>query len=183
MIFERTIIDGCYLVKPILFNDDRGWFARFFCDDLFSEIGKNIHFKQINHSFNTYKGTFRGMHYQESPHLEDKLVRCLSGKVLDYVLDIRKDSPTFLKHISVELNTENKTMIFIPKGLAHGFQTLEDNTELLYHHTKEYCKGSDRGLRYNDPKININLSLPLRMISEKDKNYQLITNDFKGITI
>lgn len=183
MKIEKTTIKDCYVIHPDIIEDERGWFMRVFCDQDFNEIKKGIHFKQINHSFNKDKGTFRGMHYQTPPHAEDKLIRCISGGIVDFVLDIRKDSSTFLHHIAVELNPKNKCILFLPKGVAHGFQTTENNTELIYHHTEAYNKTADRGLRYNDPKININLPIPLSVISDKDKNQLLLTNDFYGITI
>lgn len=183
MNFESTNIKDCYIIHPNIFQDERGWFMRVFCDELFFEIKKNIHIKQINHSFNNIKGTFKGMHYQTPPFAEEKLVRCISGAVADFTLDLRENSPTFLKHLKIELSAKNKSMIFIPKGVAHGFQTLENNTELIYHHTAEYNKDADQGLRYDDPRVKISLPLPISIISEKDKNFKLLTNNFNGLII
>lgn len=183
MKIQETIIKNCFIIQPNLIEDERGWFTRVFCDDLFNEIGKDLRFKQINHSFNKQKGTFRGMHYQEPPYSEEKLIRCIAGSVIDFVLDIRKDSETFLKHIAVELSSQNKSMIFLPKGVAHGFLTLSDDTELLYHHTVPFNKQADRGLRFDDPKIDIKLPIEISNISVKDKNYTLLTDNFSGLTI
>ncbi|MFY8165573.1 MAG: dTDP-4-dehydrorhamnose 3,5-epimerase [Sediminibacterium sp.] len=183
MKIEETEIQGCYTIQPTIVQDERGWFMRTFCEEQFAEIGKEIHFTQMNHSFNYKKGTFRGMHYQTPPFAEEKLIRCISGAVIDYVLDLRKNSATYLKYIALELSATNRTMIFLPKGVAHGFQTLQDNTELVYHHTVSYNKDFDGGLRFDDPKINITLTLPLSIISDKDKSYELISNEFTGIEV
>jgi dTDP-4-dehydrorhamnose 3,5-epimerase len=180
---KKTIIKDCFVIEPDLFEDARGWFTRVFCDDAFAEIKKDLHFKQINHSYNKKKGTFRGMHYQEPPFAEEKLIRCITGSVIDFILDLRKDSETFLKYIAVELNPKNKTMVFLPKGVAHGFITLDDDTELLYHHTVSYYKDADKGLRFNDPKIDIRLPIEISIISEKDKSYPLLTDNFTGLVI
>lgn len=142
-----------------------------------------VNFVQINHSFNAKKGTFRGMHFQNQPNAEGKLIRCISGGVVDFVVDLRKGSVTFLRWIKVELNSKNRQMIFIPKGCAHGFQTLEDDTELVYHHTVSYRKESDSGVRFDDPLINIKLPLEISMISEKDKSHVLLDVNFKGIEL
>ena len=130
----------------------------------------------MNHSFNNLKGTIRGMHFQKEPHQEKKLVRCIKGSVFDVIIDLRKESETFLKYISIELSEKNKTMILIPENFAHGFQTLEDNTELLYHHTEFYNKEFEDGLLYNDPQLKITWPLPVTVISEKDKGYTPIIN-------
>lgn len=183
MKIVSTVIEGCYIITPNVHQDERGWFGRFFCDEEFNSILPNIHFKQMNQSFNIKKGTFRGMHYQDSPYLEEKLVRCVQGSVMDYVLDLRKESSTFMTTMSIELSAKNHQMIFIPKGIAHGFQTLEDNTMLLYHHTVSYVKGYANGIRYNDAKVKIDLALPVSVISEKDAMWELLPDDFKGIEI
>jgi len=182
MKFLKTKIQGCYLIHPEVLKDSRGGFFRTFCEDEFKrETGQNIIFKQLNHSINTSKGTFRGMHYQSSPYGEEKLVRCIQGTVIDYFVDLRKNSPTFLQYDQVELSAINKNMIYLCKGIAHGFLTLEVNTELIYHHTESYQKDADRGLKYSDKKINIKLPFDPLVISEKDDNYPTLPINFKGI--
>jgi dTDP-4-dehydrorhamnose 3,5-epimerase len=184
MHFKETEIKDCFLIKPEAFKDERGWFARVFCQYEFNRaLKKEVQFVQINHSFNAKKGTFRGMHYQVMPYSEEKLIRCISGRVLDFILDLREDSSTFLKWIYIELSAENQHLVFLPKGVAHGFQTLEDNTELIYHHTVAYHKDADRGILFSDPLVNIELPLPISLISEKDCNYDLLNNNFKGIRL
>lgn len=181
MKFNPTIIEGCFTIEPKIISDDRGWFARVFSEEEALPFLGKLKFVQINHSFNTKKGTFRGMHYQVQPYAEGKLIRCIAGAFTDFVLDIRKNSPTFLKWISVELSANTHNMIFIPEGCAHGFQALEDNTELIYHHTTAYHKEADFGIRFDDPMVKIILPMEISMISEKDKNYEMLTPNFKGI--
>ena len=123
------------------------------------------------------------MHYQLPPHSEGKLIRCIKGSVVDFFLDIRKGSDTFLKYDKIELSAENRIMIYLSEGVAHGFMTLEDNTELIYHHTESYHKEADRGIRFNDPKVDIELPFEIKVISEKDQNYPLLSNNFKGIDL
>ena len=135
----------------------------------------------MNHSWNKIAGTIRGMHFQIPPYQEIKLIRCVRGSVLDVIVDLRKYSPTFLQHFTVELSAENKKMIYVPEDFAHGFQALEDDSELIYHHTEYYTPDADRGLRFDDPSLNIKWPLPPVMLSEKDKSYKLIDNTFKGI--
>ncbi|MES2836962.1 MAG: dTDP-4-dehydrorhamnose 3,5-epimerase [Bacteroidota bacterium] len=180
MIFEETNLKGAYVVSLELVNDARGGFARTFCKKEFSKINHTKEFVQLNHSYNTHKGTIRGMHYQVAPYQEIKLIRCVKGAVLDVIIDLRKNSPTFLKHFAVELSEENKKMIYVPEDFAHGFQTLTNNAELIYHHTQYYTPGSDAGIRFDDPALNIKWPFEAVMVSDKDKNYKLIDNNFKG---
>jgi len=181
VIFTATEISGVYLIDLELKEDNRGGFARTFCQKEFEQINFTKTFVQINHSYNLQKGTLRGMHYQMHPYQESKLIRCISGSIIDVAVDIRKDSPTFLQHIKVELSANNRTMILIPEGCAHGFQTLHDNTELIYHHTSYFNPITDNGLNYSDPLLNIEWDLPISNISEKDKTYSLLTKKYKGI--
>ena len=181
MTFTETILKGSFIIDLSVFTDDRGGFARTFCKKEFQKIGHTKEFVQFNHSYNTLKGTVRGMHYQVPPYQEIKLIRCIKGAVQDVIIDMRKDSPTFLQHINVELNEENKKMIYVPEGFAHGFQTLVDDTQLMYHHTEYYAPNADAGLSHNDKTLNIKWTLPVSVISEKDKNYKLIDNTFKAI--
>lgn len=181
MIFEEIYLKGAYLINLNLLSDERGGFARTFCKKEFEQINPSTEFVQLNQSYNTKKGTLRGMHYQVPPYQEIKLIRCIRGSVIDVIVDIRKNSTTFLQHFSVELTEENKKMIYVPKGFAHGFQTLTDNAELVYHHTEYYTPEADAGLNYADPAFKINWPLPVSVISEKDKNYKLIDHTFLGI--
>lgn len=151
-----------------------GVFARTFCKEQFLKIDFDKEFVQFNHSFNKFKGTVRGMHFQNAPFAETKLIRCVKGSVYDVVVDLRKDSPTFLKTFEVELSDVNMLGILIPEGFAHGFQALEDNTSLIYHHTNYYTPNSEGGLRYDDPKLNLKWPLPPLNISSKDLSYNLI---------
>jgi len=183
MKFEKTGIEGCFVIHIERLTDERGWFSRVFSETDFKNYTGAVNFVQINHSFNSLKGTFRGLHYQAPPFSDGKLVRCISGSIIDFLFDLRTKSPSFLKCFSVDLSAKNGKMIFLPKGLAHGFQTLEDNSELIYHHTDNYNKVGERGILYNDPLVNIKLPLPISVISEKDRGYPCLSADFKGIEV
>lgn len=180
MTFEETKLKGAYIISLNMLSDDRGLFARTFCKKEFKQIKHTKEFVQMNHSWNIHKGTIRGMHYQIPPFQEVKLIRCIKGKAFDVIVDLREYSPTFLQHITVELSAENKKMIYVPENFAHGFQTLEDDTELIYHHTEYYMPDADRGIRFDDPALNIQWPLPPNMVSDKDKSYKLIEKSFKG---
>lgn len=181
MNFVTTPLAGSYLIELNAFADDRGWFARYFCKNEFKSIGHEQEWVQMNHSFNRQKGTLRGMHFQLAPHKEIKLVRCIAGAVYDVIVDIRKDSPSFLQWYGTVLSAENRQMLYIPEGFAHGFQCLSDNSELLYHHTGFYNPSAESGIRYNDPSIGIEWPLEVTVISERDAGHSLIQQDFKGI--
>jgi dTDP-4-dehydrorhamnose 3,5-epimerase len=181
--FTETILKGSFTIELVPFFDERGGFVRTFCKREFSEINHTKEFVQLNQSYNTKKGTLRGLHYQVPPFSEMKLIRCVKGAVWDVIVDIRHNSPTFLKHYGVELSEQNRKMIYVPEGFAHGFQTLEDNSELVYHHTEYYAPNSEAGLNYLDPILKIEWPLPVSVISEKDKNNKFIDNTFKGIQL
>jgi dTDP-4-dehydrorhamnose 3,5-epimerase len=181
MIFNETPLMGSYVIELEPFTDERGWFARTFCKDEFSKIGHNKEWLQINHSYTKQQGLVRGMHYQLPPFSEIKLVRCIAGKIYDVIVDIRKDSSTFLQWCGVELSAENKKMIYIPEGFAHGFQTLTDNCELIYHHTAMYTPGLEGGLRYDDKMLDIQWPILIMAMSGKDKAHDYLGKDFKGI--
>lgn len=182
MIFEETNIKGVYKVKPTILSDDRGEFFRSYCKDEFSNI-TDSEFVQMNHSINYKKGTLRGMHYQLPPHAEDKLVRCVKGSIFDVFVDLRLNSPTYLQWESITLSESNKEMLFLPKGIAHGFMTMEDDSHVLYHHTEYYHPRSERGISYNDEKIKIDWPLEITCMSERDKSYPALDADFKGLEI
>lgn len=181
MIFDATPLAGSFVISLTPHGDSRGWFARTYCKDEFKTIGHTSEWVQMNHSFSTPKGTLRGMHFQLPPHGEVKLVRCVAGAVFDQIIDLRKDSPTFLQIFGVELSAENKKMLYIPVGFAHGFQTLQSNTELIYHHTEMYNPNAESGIRFDDPMIKLNWPLPITELSERDKNHPLLNSMFKGI--
>lgn len=183
MEFIKTYLEGLYVIKHHVHSDDRGLFSRTFCKQEFNSIGFNKEFVQFNHSFNLKKGTLRGMHFQNIPFCEYKLIRCIAGSVFDVAVDVRKNSPTFLQHFSIELSSSNFLSILIPEGFAHGFQTLQDNTSLIYHHTQFFNNKSDSGLLYNDSLLSINWPLPIVNLSDKDKSYKNIDHNFKGIEL
>ena len=183
MQFIETPFKGLYLIQLKILKDDRGFFVRTFCKEQFSTIGFDKEFVQFNHSFNTLKGTIRGMHYQKPPFSETKLIRCIQGSVYDVAVDLRKGSPTYLKSFSAELSAKNMTCILIPEGFAHGFQTLEDNTSLIYHHTSYYKPDTESGVRFDDTFLNINWQLPPVNISPKDLFYSFINQNFEAISL
>lgn len=183
MVFIKTPLAGAFVIKLEPFQDERGLFARTFCQKEFEQIGHTENFVQFNHSMTVAKGCIRGMHFQKPPFAEIKLIRCIKGKVWDVIVDIRQNSMTFLKWFGVELSAENQKMIYIPKGFAHGFQTLEPNTELIYHHTAFYTPSAEGGLKYDDPKLKIDWKLTPEQLSKKDQEYNYINENFKGIVI
>jgi dTDP-4-dehydrorhamnose 3,5-epimerase len=171
MDFLETGFEGLYLIKVNQLRDERGVFARTFCKEEFKKIGFTKDFVQMNFSFNPKRGTFRGFHLQLAPHQETKLIRCSEGKVVDIAIDLRPDSKTFLKSYSCELSKENRDMILIPEGFAHGFITLEDNSELAYCHTAYYNPKFESGVCYNDKALNVSLPIEIQIISDKDLSY------------
>jgi len=183
MEFTTTGLEGAYLIQIKPFVDERGKFFRVFCKEDFKKIGLIKEFIQINQSVNNLKGTLRGIHYQIPPPGDCKLIRCITGRVLDIIVDIREGSKTFLHHFATELSAENLKMIYITEGFAHGFITLEDNTQLIYQHTSSYLPKQEAGIRFNDPLLKIKLPIIPTVISEKDQNLPLLNSNFKGIKI
>lgn len=175
MKFVATELAGAYLIELERMEDERGFFARTFCRDEFAARALRSSFVQCNVSFNARKGTVRGMHFQEKPHEEAKLVRCTRGAIYDVIVDIRKSSPTYKRWTAVELTADNGRMLYVPEGLAHGFQTLEDNSEVFYQMSEMHHPESARGLRWNDPAFAIRWPLPDPIISQRDAQYP----DFK----
>ncbi|MFZ1530374.1 MAG: dTDP-4-dehydrorhamnose 3,5-epimerase [Ferruginibacter sp.] len=171
MIFTETPLKGSYIVTPEPRGDSRGWFMRSFCKNEFASIGHTAEWVQMNHSFTKHKGTVRGMHFQMEPHTEIKLVRCIAGSVYDVIIDMRKDSATYLKWFGEVLSAENKKMMYVPQGFAHGFQALTDEVELLYNHSAFYKPAFESGILYNDEQINIQWPIPVTEISERDKSH------------
>lgn len=174
-------LQGAVIIETDILQDPRGSFARLFCQEELQELHKNQTIDQINYSFTRKAGTVRGMHFQKPPFSEIKLVRCLKGKIFDVIVDIRKNSPTFLKWHGEELSAENFKMIYIPKGFAHGFQTLEDNSELLYLHNGFYTPEAESGIRYDDRLININWPIKLTEISKRDENFSYLNEQLEGL--
>src|SRR5262249_41945712 len=153
MIFSPISLAGAYLIDLQKKGDDRGFFSRLFCENEFSQNGLVRHFCQINNSLSTQKGTLRGMHYQLPPSAETKVVRCIRGALYDLILDLRDGSPTFGQSFETELSAENRRMLYVPKGLAHGFLTLVDDTETIYLVDEFYSPERERCIRYNDPQF------------------------------
>ena len=172
MIFNETKLPGVFIVEVQRLEDERGFFGRSFCRNEFAGRGLNPDVAQCNISFNRDAGTLRGMHYQLAPHAEDKLIRCTRGKLYDVIVDLRLESPTFKQWISVELTGDNRRMLYIPKGCAHGFLTFEDNTEIFYQMSEFYHPESARGVRWNDPAFGIQWPAGVQVIlSERDRNW------------
>ena len=172
MIFSETTLSGAYILDIEKIEDERGFFARVLDNNEFLEKGLDSKFVQSSISKNKIKGTFRGMHYQTKPYEESKLIRCSKGKIFDIIIDLRVNSKTFKEWISIELSEDNYRMLYIPKGFAHGFQTLEDNTEVFYQISEYFKPESSKGILWNDPEFNIKLPLDISMISQRDLSYR-----------
>jgi len=172
----KTDLEGVLIIEPQVFGDNRGWFMETYSKSKLQELGIDAEFVQDNHSFSAQKGTLRGIHFQNEPAAQAKLIRCTQGSVLDVAVDLRKGSPTYKKWVSIELSAENKKMFFIPKGFGHGFMTLEDNTEFQYKVDDYYSKENDRSIKYNDPEIGVDWGQVEPVLSEKDKSAPLLKN-------
>lgn len=172
MIFLETALKGAYTIEIEPVRDERGHFARTWSVDEFQKFGLNTNVTQCSFSFNKERGTLRGMHYQVAPCEEAKLIRCVKGSIYDVVIDLRERSDTYKKWIGINLTENNNKMLYIPEGFAHGFLTLEENTEVFYHITGEYSPNCERGIRWNDPLFNIVWPENPKVMSEKDKNWE-----------
>lgn len=172
MIFTETKLKGAFLIEPELMKDERGFFARSFCENEFKGHGLKSRVLQCNLSFNSAKGTVRGMHYQTAPFAEAKLVSCTRGGVYDVIIDLRPDSSTYCQWFAAELTTENYRMLYIPEGFAHGFQTLSENAIVFYQMYGFYHPEAARGVRWDDPAFAIRWPLTARNITEKDRTYK-----------
>ena len=171
----ETKLKGSLVLEPVVFKDDRGYFFESFNANAFNEsIGQKINFVQDNQSFSS-KGVVRAIHYQTGEFAQAKLVRVLSGRVLDIAVDLRQDSPTFGQHIAVELSAENKKQLFVPRGFGHGFSVLSDTAEFFYKCDNFYNKASEGGIIYNDPELNIDWKLPINEIKVSQKDLELPT--------
>ncbi|OGI11743.1 MAG: dTDP-4-dehydrorhamnose 3,5-epimerase [Candidatus Margulisbacteria bacterium GWF2_35_9] len=178
-----TKIDGVFVIENDPIIDSRGAFTRLFCEKEFSSILGNRHIVQINHSITRGIGSIRGLHYQCPPFAEMKIICCLKGRVWDLALDLRQGSPTFLQWHAEELTPENAKVIVIPEGFAHGFQVMNENSELFYLHTSFYEKSVEKAVKYNDPTVSIQWPLAVTDISERDKNHPVINKHFIGIKL
>lgn len=168
MKFTETPLKGAFLIDLEKREDERGFFARAFCVNEFKQHDLDANIVQINNSLSVDKGTLRGMHYQLAPKAETKIVRCIKGALFDVIVDLRKDSPTFLKWFGAEITADNRRMMYVPKGFAHGFITLEPHTEAFYMVTEFYAPEMERGIRYNDPALAIEWPIEPVVVSDKD---------------
>ena len=180
-VIKPLPLEGAAEIQLKTFQDHRGWFSRWFCQDTLSELNHGRPIEQINSSMTVKQGAVRGLHFQFAPKMEDKIVRCIQGKVFDVIVDLRHDSPTKGKWCSLELDSDKQNMIYIPKGFAHGFQTLTENCQLLYLHTEYHSPEDEGGFHFQSPSLDIKWPLEVTEISERDKNLPMLEPDFKGI--
>lgn len=171
MLFTELSLKGAYIITPELITDNRGFFTRVFCEEQFKKFDLEHNFVQSNMSYNFKKYTLRGMHYQINPYEEVKLVRCIQGSIYDVIIDLRRNSSTYKKWVGMYLSHNNGTMIYVPKGFAHGYMALEDQTEVLYWVSEFYTKVAERGIHYNDPQFSIAWPHYPIMVSDKDMNH------------
>jgi dTDP-4-dehydrorhamnose 3,5-epimerase len=172
MLFTQTELQDSFIVEPERLQDERGFFARTWCEQEFGDRGLDTNLVQCSISFNKKKGTLRGMHLQIPPSAETKLVRCTQGAIYDVIVDLRSHSSTYMQWIAVDLTAENRKALYIPKGFAHGFQTLEDNTEIFYQMSDFYRPDFARGFRWNDPNFKIYWPELVTIMSERDREYE-----------
>jgi dTDP-4-dehydrorhamnose 3,5-epimerase len=175
VIFSETKLEGAFVIDLDRKEDNRGFFARAFCQHEFEEYGLEPVIAQANLAFNRGKGTMRGMHFQFPPATETKLVRCTRGAILDIIVDLRPESPTYLDHVAVELSADNHRALYVPGRFAHGYQALEDVTETSYQVGEFYAPGHEGGLRYDDPDLGLSWPMPVTEISEKDRAWPLLS--------
>jgi len=180
---DNVEINDLIIVKRQMLLDNRGYFSRLFCKDELSLIGWNSEIAQINHSYTIKKGTIRGLHYQVHPHSEIKLVSCIKGAIWDVAVDLRVGSPTFLKWHAVELSDSNQRALLIPEGFAHGFQTLTDECEIIYIHSKKHMPNAEAGINVSDTLLRITWPNVFTEISERDALLPFLDNNFKGIKL
>jgi dTDP-4-dehydrorhamnose 3,5-epimerase len=177
MIFSETALPGAYVIDLERIEDERGFFARAWCERELTEHGLETRIAQSNVSFNKHKGTLRGMHFQRPPHQETKLIRCIRGGLFDVIIDLRPDSTGYKRWMGVELTADNRRMLYVPRGFAHGFQTLEDDTEIFYMVSEFYTPEAEGGVRWDDPAFAVEWPLgPPTEISQKDQQWP----DFRG---
>jgi dTDP-4-dehydrorhamnose 3,5-epimerase len=181
MIFTKTELPGAFIIDLEEKPDQRGFFARTFCAQEFADHGLKPTVAQCNLSFNHIKGTLRGMHYQLLPAAETKLVRCTQGAIYDVIVDMRPEFPTYLSHIGLELSAENRRALYVPEMFAHGYQALTDGAEVVYQVGEFYTPGYERGLRYDDPLLEISWPLAATEMSDKDRNWPLLESILIGV--
>jgi dTDP-4-dehydrorhamnose 3,5-epimerase len=174
MIFTETALAGAYVIDIEARADSRGFFARVFCQEKFADHGLKPMIAQANIAFNARKGTLRGMHFQYPPAAETKLVRCTRGAILDIIVDLRPESPTYLQHVAVELTADNHRALYVPERFAHGYQALEDATETSYQVGEFYTPDAEGGLRYDDPRLGLTWPIPITEMSAKDVQWPLL---------
>lgn len=183
MIFNPLDLKGAFTIDVQPFQDNRGFFTRTFCEKEFAEHQLVQHYVQANHSGTQGVGVVRGMHFQHAPFCEVKLVKCVQGSIYDVIVDVRAGSPTFLQWFGAELSAENKRMMYVPRGFAHGFQTLSEYSEITYMVSEFYNKESEGGVKHDDPKVNIKWPLPVSLVSDKDMKIPLISESFTGVIL
>ena len=176
MKITETRLKGAYVIEPERLEDERGFFARSWSQRQLADHGLNTLIVECSISFNRAQGTLRGMHYQAQPYAEVKLVRCTAGAIYDCIVDLRPSSPTLNEWVAVELTAENRLALYVPEEFAHGFLTLEDDTEVFYQMSEVYTPASARGVRWNDPAFNIEWPDGVRIMNERDRNF----DDFEG---
>ncbi|MEO1051780.1 MAG: dTDP-4-dehydrorhamnose 3,5-epimerase [Bacteroidota bacterium] len=183
MLVDAVNIPGVFKITPSPIKDERGEFFRYYCKDTFYQNGIDYEFVQFNHSINKVKGTLRGMHYQVAPYAEAKLIRCTRGAIYDVYVDLRQDSDKFLQWGYEILSEANYSMLLLPPGVAHGFITMEPDTHILYHHSSFYNPKAERGLRFDDPLIDIEWPMKPEVMSQRDMKHTFLTKAFKGISV
>lgn len=180
---EATAIVGLTVLTRSRFGDERGYLSRLFCGEDLPALGWPGAVMQINETVTRLAGTVRGMHFQQAPFAECKLVTCVQGHILDIAVDLRRGSPTFLKHVAVELSEDNARSLLIPPGFAHGFQALSDNVRMIYAHSAPFRPDAEGGLHPEDPALEINWPLPVQNLSARDEKHPLIAKDFEGLSL
>lgn len=181
MKFTETKLHGAYIIELEKKEDERGFFARSWDKKIFSEIGLNLEIVQCNISRSKFRGTIRGMHYQIPPYAEVKIVRCTKGRIQDTIIDLRKNSETFMKWFSIELNEDNHKMLYVPEGFAHGFQSLEDNVEIFYLVSEFYSPENEKGVRWDDEAFKIKWPIEQKIVSEKDQSQEPFNEKTDGL--
>ena len=179
MIFTETKLKGAFVIDVERREDDRGFFARVFCQKEFAKWGLESNVAQANAGVSLKRGTLRGMHFQCPPETESKLVRCMHGAIFDVIVDLRPESPTYLEHVAVELTSDSQRALYVPGRFAHGYQTLQDGTAVLYQASTSYAPTAEGGLRYDDPRLAIAWPLPVTAVSDKDRKFELLER-FEG---
>lgn len=174
MNVQKTSLPEVMIIESQVFGDNRGWFYESYNKEKMAEIGLDMEFIQDNHSLSVPRYTVRGIHFQNNPYAQSKLVRCVAGRILDFAVDLRKDSPNYKKWVTVELSAENKLQLFIPKGFGHGFITLEDNSQVCYKVDAPWSREHERSIVFNDPDIALSLPEGEYILSEKDRNAPLL---------